>query len=38
MSPVVEFAHKSTTKKKKKKKKKEFAYYSETGYNEHFAA
>ena len=36
MSPVVEFAHKSTTKKKKKKK--EFAYYSETGYNEHFAA
>jgi len=36
MSPVVEFAHKSTTKKKKKKK--EFAYYSETGYNERFAA
>ena len=34
MSPVVEFAHKSTTKKMKK----EFAYYSETEYNKCFAA
>ena len=35
MSPVVEFA---PPPEKKKKKKKEFAYYSETGYNERFAA
>ena len=34
MSPVVEFA----PPPKKKKKKKEFAYYSETGYNDRFAA